>query len=125
MEVEYLIEKLGPYLGGIDVGRIKKMLEDRQPSAVSRILGVEAVEEVYELECVRLAAFLERYVEEEKRLRQLLVELRTMGVSPSDLVSLKRRIKAVRKNIRIYKEMYNRCHRRSMSSRVGPQGFNH
>ncbi|MEM1598235.1 MAG: hypothetical protein QW598_09945 [Pyrobaculum sp.] len=125
MEVEYLIEKLGPYLGGIDVDKIKKILEERRADAALRILGVDAGGEEYELECIRLATFLEKYVEEEKRLRQLLVELKTMGVSPSDLAGLKRRIRAVRKNIRIYREMSKRCHRRSMSSQVGPQGSNH
>ncbi|MFN7105681.1 MAG: hypothetical protein ACK4M3_03755 [Pyrobaculum sp.] len=96
MEVDYLIEKLGKYLGGIDVEKIKKMLESED--FIFR-----------EAECRRVMAFLERYVREKERLERLYGELKALGVAPSDLATLKRQIRAVRRKIKMYRDMSKRC----------------
>ncbi|NAZ34170.1 MAG: hypothetical protein GU356_07795 [Pyrobaculum sp.] len=121
MEVEYIIEKLGEYLGGIDVERVKKALGNR-PTGVERILGIVAEEEegLDRLECMRIKTFIDAYKEEERRLVVLYRELKTSGVAPSDMASLKRKIKHVKRQIRIYREMGKRCQThqgRSVTSR--------
>jgi hypothetical protein len=121
MEVEYIIEKLGEYLGGIDVERVKKALGNR-PTGVERILGIVAEEEedLDKLECMRIKTFIDAYKEEERRLVALYRELKTSGVAPSDMASLKRKIKYIKKQIRIYREMGKRCQAhqgRSVTSR--------
>jgi hypothetical protein len=121
MEVEYIIEKLGEYLGGIDVERVKKALGNR-PTGVERILGIVAEEEesLDRLECMRIKTFIDAYKEEERRLVALYRELKTSGVAPSDMASLKRKIKYVKRQIRIYREMGKRCQThqgRSVTSR--------
>lgn len=121
MEVEYIIEKLGEYLGGIDVERVKKALGNK-PAGVERILGIVAEEEegLGRLECMRIKTFIDAYKEEERRLVALYRELKTSGVAPSDMASLKRKIKHVKRQIRIYREMGKRCQThqgRSVTSR--------
>ncbi len=121
MEVEYIIEKLGEYLGGIDVEMVKKVLGNK-PMGVERILGIVAEEEegLERLECIRIKTFIDVYKEEEKKLVALFRELRMSGVAPSDMASLKRRIKYVKRQIRIYREMEKRCQThqgRSVTSR--------
>jgi hypothetical protein len=110
MEIEYIIEKLGRYLGGIDVERVKEALE-KKSNAVEKILGivVEDHEDVEKLECLRIKTFINAYREEEKRLIVLYRELKTSGVAPSDMSSLKRKIRHVRKQLRLYREMEKRC----------------
>ncbi|MFN3804231.1 MAG: hypothetical protein ACK4SY_04170 [Pyrobaculum sp.] len=97
MEVDYLIEKLGKYLGGIDVEKIKKILESEEAYVIR---GAE---------CRRVMAFLERYVREKKRFEKLYGELKALGVATSDLAPLKRQIRAVRRKIKMYREMSKRC----------------
>ncbi|RFA94922.1 hypothetical protein [Pyrobaculum aerophilum] len=123
MEVEYLIERLGPYLGGIDVEKIKEVLRG-DTRGVERLLGIEGVSGEYaeELECMRIRAFVNRYLEEEKGLLSLYRELKSKGVAPSDMESLRRRLREVRRRIRLYKEMSRKCQGRSVSSSVRPQG---
>lgn len=109
MEVDYLIERLGKYLGGIDVEKVKASLVQSSDAAF-RILGLDSEPvDVSALECRRVATFLEVYKEEEKRLRALYRELKALGISPSDLETLRRRIKAAKRNVKIYREMAKRC----------------
>jgi len=110
MEVEYIIEKLGDYLGGIDVEKVKQALGNK-PTGVERILGIvaEEGEGLERLECMRIKTFIDAYKKEEKRLVALYRELKTSGVTPSDMAFLKRKIKYVKRQIRIYKEMKKRC----------------
>jgi len=109
MEVDYLIERLGKYLGGIDVEKVKASLMQSSDAAF-RILGLDSEPvDVSALECRRVATFLEVYKEEEKRLRTLYRELKALGISPSDLETLRRRIKAAKRNVKIYREMAKRC----------------
>jgi len=109
MEVDYLIERLGKYLGGIDVEKVKASLVQSSDAAF-RILGIDSEPvDVSALECRRVATFLEVYKEEEKRLRALYRELKALGISPSDLETLRRRIKAAKRNVKIYREMAKRC----------------
>jgi len=109
MEVDYLIERLGKYLGGVDVGKVKASLVQSSDAAF-RILGLDSEPvDVSALECRRIATFLGVYREEEKRLRALYRELKALGISPSDLETLRRRIKAARRNVKIYREMAKRC----------------
>ncbi|ABO09203.1 hypothetical protein [Pyrobaculum calidifontis] len=109
MEVDYLIERLGKYLGGIDVEKVKASLVQSSDAAF-RILGLDSEPvDVSALECRRVATFLEVYKEEEKRLRALYRELKALGISPSDLETLRRRIKAAKRNVKIYRDMAKRC----------------
>jgi len=109
MEVDYLIERLGKYLGGIDVEKVKASLVQSSDAAF-RILGLDSEPvDVSALECRRVATFLEVYKEEEKRLRALYRELKALGISPSDLETLRRRIKTAKRNVKIYREMAKRC----------------
>jgi len=109
MEVDYLIERLGKYLGGIDVEKVKASLTQSSDAAF-RILGLDSEPvDVSALECRRVATFLEVYKEEEKRLRTLYRELKALNISPSDLETLRRRIRAARRNVKIYREMAKRC----------------
>lgn len=123
MEVEYLIEKLGPYLGGVDVEKIKNIIK-KEEKGVERLLGIEEAGGEYaeELECLRIRTFIEQYLKEERGLLALYRELKSSGVAPSDMESLRRRIRGARRRIRMYKEMLKRCQGRSVSSSVGPQG---
>lgn len=122
MEVEYLIEKLGRHLGGIDVEKVKSALRSRAEGA-ERILGIrlEEAEAEVEAECRRIRSLLGRYREEERRLTDLYRELKLLGVAPSDLEALKKRMREVRRRIRLYREIEKRCQGRSVSSQVGPQ----
>jgi len=109
MEVYYLIERLGKYLGGIDVEKVKTSLVQSSDAAF-RILGLDSEPmDVSALECRRIATFVEFYKEEEKRLRTLYRELKALGISPSDLETLKRKIRVARRNVKIYREMAERC----------------
>jgi len=109
MEVYYLIERLGKYLGGIDVEKVKASLVQSSDAAF-RILGLDSEPmDVSALECRRVATFLEVYREEEKRLRALYRELKALGISPSDLETLKRKIRVAKRNVKIYREMAKRC----------------
>jgi len=109
MEVDYLIERLGKYLGGIDVEKVKASLVQSSDAAF-RILGLDPEPmDVSALECRRITTFLEFYKEEEKKLRTLYRELKALGVSPSDLETLRRRIKTAKRNVKIYREMAKKC----------------
>lgn len=122
MEVDYIIERLGPYLGGIDLARVRAALKTA-PVGVERILGVEVEGEdsVEELECARIRSFAERYAEEEKKLRALYNELKALGVSPSDTAQLRGKIRAARRRARMYREMLKKCQGRSVTSPLSPQ----
>jgi len=109
MEVDYLIERLGKYLGGIDVEKVKASLVQSSDAAF-RILGLDPEPmDISALECRRITTFLEFYKEEEKKLRTLYRELKALGISPSDLETLRRRIRAARKAVKMYREMVKRC----------------
>jgi len=116
MEVEYIIERLGEYLGGIDVDKVKKALNNKH-MGVERLLGISinGDEDLETLECLRIRAFIDAYEEEEKRLIALYRELKTSGVAPSDMTSLKKKIRQIRKRRRVYKEMEKRCQTRRIS----------
>ena len=116
MEVEYIIERLGKYLGGIDVDRVKEALNNKH-TGVERLLGISinGDEDLEALECLRIKAFINAYKEEEKRLIALYRELKTSGVAPSDMTSLKKKIRQIRKRLRMYKEMEKRCQTRRVS----------
>lgn len=123
MEVEYLIERLGPYLGGIDVEKIKSILSNGK-SAAARVLGIEEVEEKLEtLECRRVETFLEMYKAEEKKLRLLYRELKMAGVSPSDMSTLAKKIRDTKRRVKLYRELLRRCQGRSVSSRLQTPEF--
>ncbi|MEM4509912.1 MAG: hypothetical protein QXD08_02975 [Pyrobaculum sp.] len=123
MEIDYLIERLGPYLGGIDVEKVKSILRGGG-TAVGRILGVENVEEDVEVvECRRVETFLEMYTREEKRLTSLYRELKAAGVSPSDMATLVKKVREVRRLVRLYSEFVKRCQGRSVSSRLQTPEF--
>lgn len=108
MEVEYLIERLGPYLGGVDIEAVRKALNSR--SAVGRLLGIEVEEiDLQALECARLKAFLDFYKGEEERLSTTYKELRSSGISPSDLSALKSKIREIKKKRKLYESMYRLC----------------
>lgn len=94
MEVEYLIEKLGKYLGGINVEKVREIIRDSN---------------VIELECKRIKSLLEKYKEERKSLKSLYRELKSYEITPSDLAKVKREIKAVKRRIKLYREMYRKC----------------
>ncbi|ABP51231.1 MAG: hypothetical protein QW677_05415 [Pyrobaculum sp.] len=122
MEVDYIIERLGPYLGGIDVEKVREALR-REHVGVERVLGIEIEEgpSVEELECVRIRSFAEHYAEEEKKLRALYNELRALGISPSDMAQLRGKIRAARRRARMYREMLKKCQGRSVTSSFSPQ----
>jgi hypothetical protein len=119
MEVEYIIEKLGEYLGGIDVDKVKKTLKNKS-TGVEKLIGIpiSGDEDLEGLECLRIKAFIDAYEEEEKRLITLYRELKTSGVAPSDMTSLKNKIRRIRKQLRVYKEMEKRCQTRQASQGV-------
>ncbi len=120
MEVEYIIERLGKYLGGIDVDKVKETLNNKR-TGVERLLGIliNDDEDLEALECLRIKAFIDAYKEEEKRLVALYRELKTSGVAPSDMTSLKKKIRQIRKRLRMYKEMEKRCQTRRTSLVIG------
>ncbi|MEM1598625.1 MAG: hypothetical protein QXI07_08975 [Pyrobaculum sp.] len=110
MEVEYLIERLGPYLGGIDVEKVKAALAAGSAAAVERILGIRVEEPpFFRMECARAAALARHYAEEEKRLRILLAEAKAAGASPADLAALWKRLRAAKHNHRLYKKILKKC----------------
>ncbi|MCC6020649.1 MAG: hypothetical protein LM577_04715 [Thermoproteaceae archaeon] len=115
MEVVYLVRRLGQYLGGIDVERIRELLAGSRASAIAveRLLGISVAEggqdAALALECARLARFLELYRREERRLLGLRAELRAMGVAPSETAPLRRRIRSVRRALRVYGEILQEC----------------
>ncbi|MCI4446914.1 MAG: hypothetical protein JHC20_03240 [Pyrobaculum sp.] len=119
MEVEYIIEKLGEYLGGIDVEKVKKTLNNKSVS-VEKLIGIpiSGDEDLEGLECLRIKAFIDAYEEEEKRLIALYRELKTSGVAPSDMTPLKNKIRLIRKQLRVYKEMEKRCQTHRVSQAV-------
>lgn len=109
MEVEYLIEKLGQYLGGIDIEKVRHSLRSK-PVGAERILGIKIEEsETTEAECLRIKGLIDLYKKEEMRLIALLRELKTMGIAPSDMEILKKKIRLVRKRIRIYRDIMKKC----------------
>lgn len=122
MEVEYLIERLGPYLGGIDTEKVRSLL-DRTPNGAERLLGIETPPDdgLEELECARIRSFAEQYLQEGEKLRALYRELKASGFAPSDLASLKKRIREARRRAHVYREMLRRCQSRSVASRIRPQ----
>ncbi len=122
MEVEYLIERLGPYLGGIDVEKVRSLLGATQ-SGVERLLGIETQtdDNLEELECARIRSFAERYFQEGERLRALYRELKAAGLAPSDMAGLKKRIREARRRASLYREMLKRCQSRSVASHIRPQ----
>lgn len=107
MEVDYLIEKYGKYLGGIDVERVKAALRsDASATAVERVLGIRVENPpLFPLECARVAALARHYEEEERRLRLQLAEAKAAGIPPADLAVLWKRLKAAEHNRRLYKKM--------------------
>jgi hypothetical protein len=116
MEVEYIIERLGEYLGGIDVDKVKEALNNKH-TGVERLLGISinGDEDLEALECLRIKAFIDAYEEQERRLIALYRELKTSGVAPSDMASLKKKIRQIRKLLRVYKEIEKRCQTRRVS----------
>ena len=122
MEVEYLIERLGPYLGGIDVEKVRSLLGITQ-RGVERLLGIETQtdDNLEELECARIRSFAERYFQEGERLRALYRELKAAGLAPSDMAGLKKRIREAKRRAGLYREMLKRCQSRSVASRIRPQ----
>ncbi len=122
MEVEYLIEKLGPYLGGIDAEKVRSLLRATQNS-VERLLGVETPpdDNLEELECARIRSFAERYFQESERLRALYRELKAAGFAPSDIAGLRKKIREAKRRASLYKEMLKRCQSRSVASHIRPQ----
>jgi hypothetical protein len=116
MEVEYIIERLSEYLGGIDVDRVKEVLNNKH-TGVERLLGISinGDEDLEALECLRIKAFIDAYEEQERRLIALYRELKTGGVAPSDMTSLKKKISQIRKLLRVYKEIQKRCQTRRAS----------
>lgn len=111
MEVDYLIEKYGEYLGGIDVERVKAALRnDASAAAVERVLGIRVENPpLFPLECARVAALARHYAEEERRLRLQLAEAKAAFASPADLAVLWKRLRAVRHNYKLYKRMMKMC----------------
>lgn len=110
MELELIIAKYGKWLGGIDVERVMSLLHDEGGRAVERILGVRVDDDkLEELECRKARSLLELYKAELGKLRGLYAELRSGGVSPSDLVVLRARIREVRRLSAFYKEILRRC----------------
>ncbi|MGC9130903.1 MAG: hypothetical protein ACP5H5_04885 [Pyrobaculum sp.] len=122
MEVEYLIERLGPYLGGIDVEKVRSLLGATQ-SGVERLLGIETQtdDNLEELECARIRSFAERYLQEGERLRALYRELKAAGLAPSDMAGLKKKIREAKRRASLYREMLKRCQSRSVASHIRPQ----
>ncbi len=93
MEVDYLIEKLGKYLGGIDVEKVRQLIRD---------------EEV-ELECRRIKSLLEKWEEERERLESLYRELKSYEIAPSDLAKVRRQVRVVKRRVKLYRDMYKKC----------------
>lgn len=110
MEVDYLIEKYGKYLGGIDVEKVKAALENNSSAvAVERILGVKADDsQLSALERARLDALARRYAEEERRLRELLQEAKASGVPPVELMRLMEKIRNIRRMRKIIRSIQKR-----------------
>lgn len=111
MEVDYLIEKYGKYLGGIDVERVKAALRNNaSAAAVERVLGIKVENPpLFPLECARAAALARRYAEEEWRLRLQLAEAKAAGIPPPDLAVLWKRLKAAKHNRWLYEKMLKMC----------------
>lgn len=110
MELDLIIAKYGKWLGGIDVEKAISALRGREGQAVERILGIKAEEDsLEELECRRARSLLELYKAELNKLRGLYAELRSRGIAPSDLVSLRARVREVGRLISFYREVLNRC----------------
>lgn len=110
MEVDYLIEKYGKYLGGIDVEKVKAALRDNSSAvAVERILGLKADgPQLSALERARLDALARRYAEEERRLRELLQEAKASGVPPAELTRLMEKIRNIRRMRKIIRSIQKR-----------------
>lgn len=113
MEVEYIVKRLGRYLGGVVAERA---LESRNSvEAVRRLLGLEAEEgDLRPLECARLRALAESYLRGYKATRGLYGQLKSAVPIP-DLAVLIRRAREAARRARLYREMYLMC-----SSQVSP-----
>jgi hypothetical protein len=112
MELELIAYKYGKYLGGIYIDRVIDALRrDSAHEAVKRILGIDQVDagDDRSAECLRARAFLEYYRSELARLRGLYGELRSSGVSPSDLAALARRIREARRLAKFYRDLSREC----------------
>ncbi|MGC8582906.1 MAG: hypothetical protein ACP5MH_04170 [Thermoproteus sp.] len=112
MELEFIVSKYGRYLGGISVERVLDSLRrDDSGEAVKRVLGLDQLDvgDGESAECLKAKAFLDYYTSELARLRSLYGELRSGGVSPSDLTTLVRRMQEARRLARFYRDILKRC----------------
>ncbi len=107
MSIEYIADRYGHLLGGIDVDKaIRTIRSDRANAAVSRLLGVELPpHDEKQGECAQLKAMLERAKAEEAALRRLISEARDMGVPRSDLGPAYARLRNARKRRRLASRM--------------------
>ncbi len=108
MSIYYVIDRYGKYLGGLDVRRIREMLEEeaRRLREVERIivgedLSVNVRDDVLRVECLRLAKMLEMLRSEERRIVSLLVDVKAHNTPRQNYASLLRDYKTVRRKRRV------------------------
>ncbi len=113
MMIDELIRRYGRYMGGIDYVKILNQLlteEDRLREIEKRLAGVDTGQQVNNelLRNLELRQLIIRYVElknEERRLLDLIKELKLRGYTRTEVEKAMKRLRKVRRGIRMIRKL--------------------
>ncbi|MCG2887518.1 MAG: hypothetical protein L7G98_06125 [Vulcanisaeta sp.] len=113
MMIDELIRRYGRYMGGIDYVKILNQLlteEDRLREIEKRLAGVDTGQQVNNelLRNLELRQLIIRYVElknEERRLLDLIKELKLRGYTRTEVEKAMKRLRKVRRKIRMMRKL--------------------
>jgi hypothetical protein len=113
MMIDELIRRYGRYMGGIDYVKILNQLlteEDRLREIEKRLAGVDTGQQVNNelLRNLELRQLIIRYVElknEERRLLDLIKELKLRGYTRTEVEKAMKRLRKVRRGIRMMRKL--------------------
>jgi len=113
MMIDELIRRYGRYMGGIDYVKILNQLlteEDRLREIEKRLAGVDTGQQVNNelLRNLELRQLIIRYVElknEERRLLDLIKELKLRGYTRTEVEKAMKRLRKVRREIRMMRKL--------------------
>jgi hypothetical protein len=116
--IDELIRRYGRYMGGIDYVKILNQLlteEDRLREIEKRLAGVDTGQQVNNelLRNLELRQLIIRYVElknEERRLLDLIKELKLRGYTRTEIEKAMKRLRKVRRKIRMMRKLMIEAH---------------